>query len=64
MDTSSYPRYRVLTGIDDDSFCYRGSEALELGYELHGGPALTTTNGVGYLAQAVVWPKGEPPVRS
>ena len=41
MTPSHYPRYRVLTGPDDDAFCFRVSEALDLGYELHGGPAIT-----------------------
>ena len=35
------PRYRILTGVDDDAFCHRVSEALELGYVLYGSPALT-----------------------
>lgn len=35
------PVYRVLTGPDDAAFCRRVSEALELGYQLHEGPAVT-----------------------
>ena len=34
------PRYRVLTGPDDETFCRRVSAALDLGYRLHGGPAV------------------------
>ena len=34
------PRYRVLTGPDDDTFCRRVSEALELGFQLYAGPAV------------------------
>ncbi|MFF4156164.1 DUF1737 domain-containing protein [Streptomyces sp. NPDC001678] len=50
------PLYRVLTGTDDAGFCRRVSEALSLGYELHGGPAITY-NGEGVIvAQAVLWP--------
>lgn len=50
------PIYRVLTGPDDAKFCHRVSEALELGYELHGSPALTF-NGVNVIvAQALTWP--------
>ena len=64
VDSTRLPRYRVLTGPDDAEFCYRVSEALELGYELHAGPALTTKDGVAYVAQAVVWPGGEPPLRA
>ncbi|PZT69444.1 hypothetical protein DN402_22420 [Streptomyces sp. SW4] len=51
------PVYRVLTGPDDASFCRRVSEALELGYELHEGPAVTFDGERVVVAQAVVWPK-------
>jgi len=45
-----------LTGVDDAAFCHRVSEALALGYELHGPPA-ATFNGVDVIvAQAVIWP--------
>ncbi|MFD7643578.1 DUF1737 domain-containing protein [Kitasatospora sp. NPDC059795] len=50
------PRYRVLTGPDDASFCHRVSEALALGYELHEGPAVTFNGERVIVAQAVVWP--------
>jgi len=50
------PIYRVLTGPDDAAFCRRVSEALELGYRLHGGPALTFNGQDVIVAQAVVWP--------
>lgn len=50
------PRYRVLTGPDDAAFCRRVSEAIELGYELHEGPALTFNGERVIVAQAVVWP--------
>ena len=33
--------YRYLTGPDDSAFCHRVSEALNKGWQLHGGPALT-----------------------
>lgn len=50
------PIYRVLTGPDDAAFCHRVSEALALGYRLHGAPA-TTFDGVHVIvAQAIVWP--------
>jgi len=63
VDSTRYPRYRVLTGPDDATFCHRVSRALALGYELHAGPALTTKDGIAYVAQAVVWPDDEPPLR-
>jgi hypothetical protein len=33
--------YKCITGPDDETFCKRVSEALNRGWELHGGPALT-----------------------
>ncbi|MQM24725.1 DUF1737 domain-containing protein [Glycomyces albidus] len=50
------PAYRVLTGPDDEAFCRRVSEALDLGYELHEGPAVTFNGDRVIVAQAVVWP--------
>ncbi len=52
------PRYRVLTGPDDASFCRRVSEALELGYRLYGSPALTFDGKNVVVAQALLWPHG------
>lgn len=50
------PRYRVLTGPDDETFCHRVSEALALGYQLHGSPALTFAGERVIVAQALLWP--------
>lgn len=47
-------RYRVLTGPDDRSFCERVSAALDEGYCLHGGPALTFDGQRVVVAQALV----------
>jgi hypothetical protein len=49
------PRYRVLTGPDDERFCRRVSEALDLGFRLHGGPAVTYDGEHVIVAQALVW---------
>ena len=50
------PKYRLLTGKDDATFCNRVSEALKIGYELYGPPAITF-NGIDVIAaQAVLWP--------
>lgn len=49
------PTYRVLTGPDDDAFCRRVSEALELGYRLHGSPAVTFDGTRVIVAQALIW---------
>ena len=48
------PRYRLLTGPDDATFCQRVSQALEQGYELYGSPALTYDGAQVIAAQAVV----------
>lgn len=53
-DDQQLPRYRVLTGPDDASFCWRVSEALDLGYELHGSPSLTFNGDRVIVAQALV----------
>lgn len=47
-------RYRVLTGPDDRSFCERVSAALDQGYRLHGGPALTHDGERVIVAQALL----------
>lgn len=48
------PRYRVLTGPDDDAFCWRVSEALDRGYELHGSPSVTFNGERVIVAQALI----------
>jgi hypothetical protein len=50
------PCYRLLTEPDDETFCRRVSETLNLGYRLHGGPAVTFNGERVIVAQAVVWP--------
>jgi hypothetical protein len=50
------PSYRLLTGPDDDAFCRRVSEALELGYQLYGTPAVTFNGERVIVAQAILWP--------
>jgi hypothetical protein len=49
------PRYRLLTGADDESFCRRVSDALELGYQLYGNPTISLDAGRAVVAQAVIW---------
>ncbi|XVQ06495.1 DUF1737 domain-containing protein [Spirillospora sp. CA-255316] len=56
-DANDLPRYRVLTGPDDEAFCRRVSEALDLGYELHGSPSLTFNGDRVIVAQALVRPQ-------
>jgi hypothetical protein len=51
------PVYRVLTGPDDAAFCQRVSEALALGYVLHGSPAATFNGERVIVAQALIWPE-------
>jgi hypothetical protein len=50
------PSYRLLTGPDDDAFCRRVSEALELGYQLYGSPVVTFNGERVIVAQAMLWP--------
>jgi hypothetical protein len=65
MPHERLPRYRVLTGPDDAAFCYRVSEALDLGYELHGGPAVTFNDDTVVVAQALIWPSETlPPLKA
>ncbi len=47
-------KYRLLTGPDDHAFCERVSKALDEGYRLHGGPAITYNGDTAIVAQAVV----------
>lgn len=49
------PIYRALTGPDDAAFCHRVSDALKLGYLLHGSPALTFNGEKVIVAQALIW---------
>jgi hypothetical protein len=51
------PRYRLLTGKDDNEFCRRVSDAIKLGYQLYGSPAATFNGDHVILAQAVLWPE-------
>jgi len=55
------PTYRVLTGPDDETFCWRVTEALDLGYRLFGSPAITNHGGKVIIAQALLWPGAAPP---
>ena len=48
------PRYRLLTGPDDEAFCKRLREALYLGSGLFGDPAISLAGGRAVVAQAVV----------
>ena len=65
MEAERYPRYRLLSGPDDVSFCRRVSEALDMGYQLHGDPAVTFDGSRVIAAQAVLWARAdEPPLVS
>jgi len=48
--------YRLLTGIDNEQFCQRVSDALADGYVLYGSPAITynAAQGKNIVAQAIV----------
>ncbi|QIS05284.1 DUF1737 domain-containing protein [Nocardia brasiliensis] len=47
-------RYRLITGVDDATFCARVSALLDQGYRLHGSPAVTFNGTDVIAAQAVV----------
>ncbi len=49
-------KYRLLTGIDDRSFCEKVSKALDDGYELYGSPSITYNKSLkaNIVAQAVI----------
>lgn len=49
------PIYRILTGIDDEKFCHRVSEALALGYHLYASPSVTFNGKNVIVAQALIW---------
>jgi hypothetical protein len=55
----NFPRYRLLTGKDDATFCHRVSEALSLGYQLYGSPTATFNGEHIVVAQAVIWPNAD-----
>lgn len=47
--------YRLITGMDDSAFCHRITAALNKGWELKGGPSVTTKpDGTVICAQAIV----------
>ncbi|MGN6691826.1 MAG: DUF1737 domain-containing protein, partial [Sphingopyxis sp.] len=52
--------YRLLTGPDDTAFCARVEGLLNRGWQLHGSPSITSVDGRGYVAQAVVMEKAGP----
>ncbi|MFF7402737.1 DUF1737 domain-containing protein [Streptomyces murinus] len=50
------PVCRVLTDPDGAAFCHRVSEALALGYELHGGrQSPSTANGASWPRRWCLW---------
>lgn len=56
MPPNNLPIYRLITGPDDATFCKRVSEAISMGYKLHGSPAATFNGENVIVAQAVIWP--------
>ena len=53
------PKYRLLTGLDDASFCKKVSDTIALGYKLYGSPSATFNGETVVVAQAVIWPSIE-----
>ncbi|MDQ2148808.1 DUF1737 domain-containing protein [Alcaligenaceae bacterium C4P045] len=64
LPPSNLPIYRVLTGPDDAAFCQRVSDALTMGYVLHGSPAVTFNGAQVIVAQAIIWPDGPASLRA
>jgi hypothetical protein len=56
MPPDNLPIYRLLTGVDDASFCTKVSLALSQGYKLYGSPSATFNGQNTIVAQAVIWP--------
>lgn len=61
MESGRCPRYRLLSVLDDASFCRRVSEALDPGHRLHGCPTATFDGSNVIAAPAVVWSGDERP---
>jgi len=59
--SDSLPVYRLITGTDLEVFSHRVSEALAMGYELYGSPAITA-NSTGFIAAQAVLFHGSPQV--
>jgi len=59
MPPDGLPTYRLITGKDDDAISGKVSEALKVGYRLHGSPAICINGAELVMAQAVVWPAAE-----
>lgn len=47
-------RYRLITGVDDATFCERISSLLDQGYR-HGSPTVTFNTTDVIAAQALIW---------
>jgi hypothetical protein len=56
MPPDDLPTYRLLTGEEDATFCHRVSDALALGYRLHGSPVMTSVDARVIVGHALVWP--------
>ncbi|MFM5903574.1 MAG: DUF1737 domain-containing protein [Microbacteriaceae bacterium] len=54
---STEKRFKMLTGIDDSSFCQKVSDHLDAGYELYGSPTMTSKGAQIFVGQAVVLKK-------
>lgn len=50
-------KYRLISGIDDSTFCERISAFMEEGYQLHGSPSITFNGEKVIVAQALIWPE-------
>ena len=62
MTDNEKPKYRLLTGVDDQAFCKHVSAQLEDRYILYGSPSCTynTDEKRVYVAQAIIRPELKP----
>ena len=59
--SNNLPRYRMLVEADKEDFSHLVSEALNMGFELHGPPSIAVRGDRVIMAQAVIWKKPEEP---
>lgn len=52
-------KYRLITGKDDENFCKRISELLDVGYKLYESPSCTFNGQDVIVAQAVILNEGD-----
>lgn len=57
--TENRLKYRLITGVDDSTFCERITKLLEEGYQLYGSPSCTFNGKNVIVVQAVILKDGD-----